>query len=40
MTQPNGNEVWYYNDTNRQIKWNAVGTVNPVKLEYSTDNGG
>ena len=39
VTQPNVNELWYYNEA-RQIKWSAVGTVNPVKLEYSTDNGG
>ncbi|HAH21296.1 MAG TPA: hypothetical protein DCL49_10390, partial [Candidatus Omnitrophica bacterium] len=40
VTEPNGNEVWYVNDTNRQIKWTAAGTVTPVKIEYSTDSGG
>jgi len=40
VTSPNGGEIWYVNDTNRQIKWSSVGTVSPVKIEYSTDNGG
>ncbi|MBU2258951.1 MAG: GPI anchored serine-threonine rich family protein, partial [Candidatus Omnitrophica bacterium] len=42
VISPNGapREIWYYGDTNRQIKWNAVGTVTPVKIEYSTTNGG
>ncbi|MFA5147366.1 MAG: hypothetical protein WC515_08320 [Candidatus Omnitrophota bacterium] len=40
VTQPDGNETWYVGDTNRQIIWSATGTVNPVKIEYSTDNGG
>ena len=39
VTQPNVNELWYYNQA-KQIKWTAVGTVTPVKIEYSTDNGG
>ena len=36
VTQPNGGEVWFANETNRQIRWTATGTVTPVKIEYST----
>ncbi|HNX81284.1 MAG TPA: hypothetical protein PKL77_03975, partial [Candidatus Omnitrophota bacterium] len=40
VTQPDGGEIWYVTDTNRQIRWYATGTVNPAKIEYSVDNGG
>ncbi|MFA5157334.1 MAG: Ser-Thr-rich GPI-anchored membrane family protein [Candidatus Omnitrophota bacterium] len=36
VTQPNGGEQWFVNDTNRQIRWNSIGTVTPVKIEYTT----
>ncbi|MFA5157430.1 MAG: hypothetical protein WC532_08645, partial [Candidatus Omnitrophota bacterium] len=39
VTQPNGAENWFVNDTNRQIKWTSIGTVTPVKIEYSTGAG-
>jgi hypothetical protein len=31
--------IWYVNDTNRQISWDAIGTVTPVLIELSTNNG-
>ena len=36
VLEPNGNDHWFVNETNRQIRWDAVGTVTPVKIEYST----
>ncbi|MFH0796378.1 MAG: Ser-Thr-rich GPI-anchored membrane family protein [Candidatus Omnitrophota bacterium] len=40
LTGPNGAEVWYVGDTNRNITWNAIGTITAVKIEYSTNGGG
>jgi len=40
VTDPNdGDEVLYVNES-FNITWNAVGTVTPVRIEYSTDGGG
>ncbi|RLF34771.1 MAG: hypothetical protein DRN08_04115, partial [Thermoplasmata archaeon] len=38
ITAPNGGEAWIVNDT-ENIVWNTQGTVDNVKLEYSTDGG-
>ena len=39
VLEPNGNEHWFVNDTTRQIRWTATGTVTPVKIEYSLNGG-
>ncbi|MFC2161640.1 SBBP repeat-containing protein, partial [Acidobacteriota bacterium] len=38
VTAPNGAESWLVG-TVQNITWTVVGTVGPVKIEYSTDNG-
>jgi hypothetical protein len=38
LTAPNGGEIWYIG-TIQNITWNTVGTINSVKLEFSTNNG-
>jgi homoaconitase/3-isopropylmalate dehydratase large subunit len=38
ISAPNGGEVWVVNDS-QNIAWATNGTVNNVKLEYSTDGG-
>ena len=39
VSQPNTNVTWYVGETNRVIKWDAIGTVTPVKIEVSVNNG-
>jgi hypothetical protein len=39
VTSPNGGEVWY-TGSEHDITWTSGGIGNPVKIEYSTDNGG
>ncbi|MCP4157199.1 MAG: hypothetical protein GY757_56330 [bacterium] len=38
VTVPNGTESWRVS-TNQNITWSTSGTVGPVKIEYSADNG-
>ncbi|MBI5265693.1 MAG: hypothetical protein HY851_00525 [candidate division Zixibacteria bacterium] len=40
VSEPNGGETWYVNDTNRKIKWQATGPIPTVRIEYSKNNGG
>ncbi|MDD4938734.1 MAG: hypothetical protein PHI60_01055 [Candidatus Omnitrophica bacterium] len=39
VATPNGGETWYVGEQ-KTIQWNSVGTVTPVRIEYSTDSGG
>jgi hypothetical protein len=39
LTAPNGGETWTV-ASSRNVTWTRVGTVDTVKLEYSTDGGG
>lgn len=37
LTRPRGNEIWIVG-SDQQITWNSMGTIDQVRLEYSTDN--
>jgi Leucine-rich repeat (LRR) protein len=38
VTGPNGGEEWY-TGSNHDITWTSTGTIDSVKIEYSTNNG-
>ena len=38
IISPNGGECWY-SDTSHEIKWNSIGLISNVKIQYSTNDG-
>ncbi|MCM8800523.1 MAG: hypothetical protein NC912_00695 [Candidatus Omnitrophica bacterium] len=40
VTSPSSGEVWYVGDENKEIRWDATGTVTHVDIAYKTSLGG
>jgi len=40
LIAPNGRDIWYVNETNRKVRWQATGSIETVRIELSKNNGG